>query len=236
MSYLSKDLYDNTQKYIDGIIHDLAGLRVEVSSDLHAWKRLHGDISKPFDPDLNDIRPSEVFWIGVYSGNTLVACGGGRVVVCEDFIKEYLTTYLLFGDIQPSLESMDYRFVTDGPVLSGRVGYGGGVWVHPSYTGKGLAKTVSHLGKVIALRRLRVDHYTALLKHSRECWALTVLGWSHGCHLTAGHYLGKDASARENLDFFWMDAREIADLAGTKTPEANHLQLVAGGNSAAGCL
>jgi len=234
MSTLTKELYDDTTRYIDMVKQSLPGLTLKVSSDLLEWKRVSPDLSKPFDPDLNDIRPSDAFWIGLYDDGECIACGGGRVFECDDFIREYLTTYLLFGDIAPSVDSKPYTFDEPGPVLSGRVGYAGGVWVHPDY--KGLAKVVSQLGKVIALRRLRVDHYTALIRRSRECWAISSLGWRHGCRLTSGHYLGKGDSESGSLDFFWTDHREIVGLIERTLPEVHYRGPSTVDNIAAACL
>lgn len=228
LSRLSYDEFALTQSYLDHVQEQLLnlGLRLETHCDLDAWKALLESapgvesLSKPLDPAVNYIQPNEAFWISLETvkGET-IACVGARMVDTTDFIEEFVTTYLLFGDLKPRLQLEPYGFVENPPTIYGRVGYGGGSWVHPDWRNLDLSGVTSRLGRVIALRHLRVDYYTCFIKATtkRKSWSAETLGWPHSRPLTTGHHPGRDNYVADSL-FLWAQKEEILDLCNERRP------------------
>ena len=222
MSRLSYDEFALTQGYLDFVQDQLCklGLRLETHGDIEAWKALLasapgvGPLSKTLDPAMNYIQPNAAFWLSLDTNDgEPIACVGARVLDTTDFIQEYITTYLLFGDLKPRLELEPYQFEENPPTISGRVGYGGGSWVHPDWRNRDLSAVTSRLGRVFALRHLRVDYYTCFIHATtkRKSWSSETLGWPHCRFLTTGHHPGRE-KFKANALFLWTQKEEILDL------------------------
>ena len=219
MCMLTKAEFELTQSYLEYAQEKISevGLRLSVHSDFDAWKRLHnaapgvGHLSWALDPDLNDIREGERFWLSLddRAGEPVAFVGARYLKADQDFIQEFVTTYLLWGNRQPRVVAEPYEFVEDIPRLAGRIGYGGGSWVHPDWRGKNLASWTSRLGNLFALRHFRVDYYTCLIRTSMSDWGASKLGWPNALHLTTGHHPGR---GDVDMFFLWRDKSEILGI------------------------
>ncbi len=216
MCLLTQSEFDLTQRYLEFVQEQIArfGLSLSIHTDFIEWRRLHnaapgvGNLSLALDPILNDIRESDRFWISfdTAAGDSIAFVGARYLKAEEDFIQEFVTTYLLWGNRSPRLTADPYGFVHAPPRLSGRIGYGGGSWVHPDWRGKNLAAWTSRLGNIFALRHFRADYYTCLIRTTMANWGETNLGWPNALHLTTGTHPG-----RGNVDmyFLWRSKDEI---------------------------
>ena len=188
-----------------------------VPRDLHRIKAILKDapkthqLSKTLDPDQNDIRPSESFGLTLNYQDRTIACVCARSVRTDDFVREWITTDRLYGNMAPRLDFSDFEYTGHIPRISGVVGYGGGSWVHPQWRGMNLAGATSRLGKAVAATHLGVDNYVALIQQRREAWAGDKLGWPNGRYLTTGDHGGRD-NWRANISIFWMTLDQIVDM------------------------
>lgn len=226
MSILTKEQFDKTQAYIDYWRAQLQsiGLNITPHDNLEEWKALIASapgapsLSKPFDLSHSYIQPGDAFWFSLDdASNQQIACVGARVFETQDFIQDYVTTYLLYGNRLPRLEAEPYEFVGTLPIITGRIGYGGGSWVHPDWRGRDLSVVTSKLGRVLAVRHLRADAYTCFIKTARKPWSTQTLGWPHRRALTTGYHPGRD-NYIENGDFLWTYKEEIIDLCDERMP------------------
>jgi len=152
------------------------GLSVEVDTDLSAWaamlRRAPGSrwIASTHDPGYCNIHPGNAFWVIVRDtamrwwerplrkGPPIVACLCHRVIETEDILDE-VRTYRLFFDKKPSINCRPVDIVApeNTPTISGRVGFGGGYWVHPKYRGKKISNALSRITRALSLRHFGID-------------------------------------------------------------------------------
>lgn len=221
MSRLSYNEFGLTQSYLDFIRGELKTLDLALSTygDLESWKRLlssapgAGPLSKTLDPALNFIAPNAGFWLSLDHKHEPIACVGGRLLETTNFVEEFVTTYLLFGDRKPRLSGEPYEFVKDPPDISGRVVYSGGSWVHPDWRGRDLAAVTSRLVRVIGLRHLRTDYHAGFVQATadRKSWSKHTLGWPKRQLLTTGHHPGRDDFVTDIL-LVWATKADILKL------------------------
>ncbi len=217
MAGLTNENIRATQMYIDqerDRLRDL-GLALGVSSDAEKWRdlieRAPGvrSLASTFDPDLNDIRERDMFWIYLQDkDNDIVSCVGYRLLETDDFIGEWVTTWRLFGDRVPHLDLHPLDYTDSLPEFSRRIAYGGGLWVHPDWRGHDVSPIVSRLGRVFALRHFCVDYCIAFIegslrksRHTRQ-----KRGWLNDRQLLLGKYPPRDEAL--SIEIFWEHRAE----------------------------
>lgn len=221
MAGLNNNEIRATQAYIDSAMEELStlGLSLTVSCDAYEWRKLLENapgvrpLASTFDPDPNDIRNRDMFWIAFRNDDgEAIACVGSRFVETDDFVNEWVTTWRIFGDRTPYLNIQTMDYIDPLPTFKKRIGYGGGLWVHPEWRGNDLAARISRLARVVTLRHFCADYYTVFV----ECipkkleWARKTLGWPNGANLCHGYY-----PARDDVIFvaiFWAGREEILTM------------------------
>lgn len=218
MGGLTNDDIKVTQAYIDYERDRLGdiGLTLAISSDAVKWRDVIDKapgvraLASTFDPDLNDIRERDMFWIFLQDKDgQIVSCVGYRLLETDDFIGEWITTWRLFGDRVPHMDLYTLNYIDPLPAFARRIGYGGGLWVHPEWRGHDISAITSRLGRVFALRHFCVDYCIVFVerisrktRHTRQ-----TLGWPNVRQFLDGRYPARDGEVLANI--YWENREEI---------------------------
>ena len=168
------------QTYVDKAIaaFEGAGLRFSVESDLAAWAEVMRAapsitaVSPSFDPEHSWLTPANAFWVCLRDGSgQVVGCICSRLFETEDMMQ-VIRSYRLFFDRKPVLDLRPLHLVApdEVPIMSGRVGYTGGYWLHPDWRGRGLSRLLPRINRALALRHFDLDWLFSLGRDT-ETWA-----------------------------------------------------------------
>ena len=135
------------QAYVDKVVaaFDEAGLAFTVEGDLREWAETMRAapsitaVSPSFDPDHSWLTPANSFWVCLRDGSgQVIGCICSRLFETDDMMQ-IIRSYRLFFDRKPVLDLRPLRLVApdDVPIISGRIGYTGGYWLHPDWRGRG---------------------------------------------------------------------------------------------------
>ena len=216
MSAISTRDLNDIQLFVGQTMDELGilGLELGVDDDLRTWKAHLNNapgtigVSKTLDPALNNVSAGSAFWLFLKDQNgEIVACQADRLIITEDLVGDYVATHRLFGDLRPVLHHYTVQLGHRYPLISGRVNFGGGTWVHPDWRGKSLGGVMSRLGRAIALRHFLVDYFITFMESGRkfgvEC------GFRNKCQIIHGRYPGRDSN--QDVDLLWECRREILE-------------------------
>lgn len=144
---------------------DSRGLRLSLSNDLAGWaSHMRGavgadGVNPTFDPAYSRVLPAESLcvWVRDETGEA-VACIAGRVFETADFTALVRSMELWFDPVPSGLgDGLRLALPPAFPVLAGRVGHVGGLWIHPKYRGKGLSAMLARLARGAVLDRFACD-------------------------------------------------------------------------------
>jgi hypothetical protein len=151
--------FDTTIEALNAI-----GLEVTFSPDLTGWvavmaqaPRIHL-IIPTFNPEHNDLTADDAFWVKLSQARdgAPIACIANRLYVTEDFLDLMRTQRLWFNRGGPR-QPVELCAPADMPLISGRVGHHGGLWIHPDWRKHGLSGYLTRLVRCASLRRFEVD-------------------------------------------------------------------------------
>jgi hypothetical protein len=218
-TYLSDAELADIQTFIDMTRSRLADLdlTLDVDDDLSNWaahmRQAPGilNIAATHDPARSNIHPGNAFW-GKLENKTgqIIACMAHKVVTTENLIDE-VRSHRIFFNRRPILEHypVDLRIEQDVPLLSGRVGYGGGLWVHPNYRGQSLSGVLARVMRNLSIRHFNINWNVSFIADtpSRTRMALEGYGMAHRTPLLKGIFplYGKD----RDMQMFYMSKDEM---------------------------
>jgi len=140
-------------------------LFVRIGEDIRDW----GDIMRAadgativnpaYDPDYCDLDRNNSFWSAIIDdvGN-VVGCVASKLVETNDFRDDIRTCSLWLGrKTDPSEPPMQLLLPSHVPHIAGRVAFHGGLWLHPSVRGMGLAHLIPRMARAAAERRYSAD-------------------------------------------------------------------------------
>lgn len=140
-------------------------LFVRIGEDIRDW----GDIMRAadgativnpaFDPEYCELDRENSFWSAIIDdvGN-VVGCVASKLVSTDDFRNDISTCSLWLGrNTDPKEAPMDLLLPAHMPHIAGRVAFHGGLWLHPSVRGKGLAHLIPRMARAAAERRFNAD-------------------------------------------------------------------------------
>ena len=168
---LNKQDFADIQAHIDLTKARLAalGLTFHVDHDMHAFvdyigsqEHTHG-VPSSHDPRKCWLHPGNAFWVYVTheSSGEIIGCQAQRLVLNEDFVQDCLSQ-TLFANLYPSLDAYPIGVDENGDsLISGRVIYGGGLYIHPDWRGKGLL-IFNRASRTIALRQFQTDYFCGM--------------------------------------------------------------------------
>ena len=187
---LKKQDFSDIQAHIDLAKTRLGelGLTLHVDTDMHAFvdylsrqEQTHG-VPTSHDPHRCHLHPGNSFWVYIKhdASGDVVGCQAQRLIVTDDFVEECLAQ-TLFEDLTPSLdieplganEADDFR-------LSGRIVFGGGLYIRPDWRGVGLL-IFNRASRSIGLRHFKADYFCGMQLNTtrRRALALTGFDFTH---------------------------------------------------------
>ncbi len=218
-TYLTDSELAEIQIFIDTTRSHLADqdLTLDVDDDLVNWvahmRQAPGilNIAATHDPARSNIHSGNAFW-GRFENKAgeIVACMAHKVVITENLLDE-VRSHRIFFNRRPILEHypVDLRVESDVPVLSGRVGYGGGLWVHPDYRGRSLSGIMARIMRNLSIRHFFIDWNVSFIADtpSRTRLALEGYGMAHRTPLLKGIFplYGKP----RDMQMFYMSKAEM---------------------------
>lgn len=192
-----------TQDVIDISVHRLAdlGLTIETGDDFRKWAGYMEGVPDPlgvsatFDPERSAIMPGTAFWIAIKDGDdNVAACHAHRILETDDFTEE-IRTWRLFSRV-PRLDWQPVHIHEEARTvgISGTIGFGGGLWVHPDWRGEMISGTLSRFSRNLSLRHFGIDWYVGLMvdRPGFDHLGLSVFGLAHNVPLMSGLYPGRN--------------------------------------------
>ncbi len=146
-----------------------SGYRLSLNFDLSGWAALLraapkiGIVNPTFDPSSSDLRPNEALWLQVNDDAGVAACVADRLFVTDDFVGCELASGRLWyarpgDDDRPEL-------LPTAPIgrYAGRIGYAGGLWIHPRRRKDGLSWLLPRLVRALSIINWSVDRHCGLV-------------------------------------------------------------------------
>ena len=237
---LNKQDFSDIQAHIDLTRTRLAalGLTFHVDHDMQAFVNYIGSqedthgVPSSHDPRKCWLHPGNAFWVYVKhpASGQIIGCQAQRLILTEDFVQDCLSQ-TLFANLYPSLDAAPVGVDENGDsLISGRVIYGGGLYIHPDWRGEGLL-IFNRASRTIALRHFQADYFCGLQLNTprRRAMALTGFAFSHVRPFIKGGLPGKPQADDVQLSWSsrreWMETirRELANRdASTHTPRRTH--------------
>jgi len=228
MSTLQDYELAETQSVIEHSIERLSnlGLSVEIGDDFAKWAGYMEGVPDPlgvsatFDPEISDVKTGSAFWVALMdSDGDIAACHAHRVIDTADFTEE-IRTWRLFSrtprlDWQPVVIHQEARTIG----IAGKVGFGGGLWVHPNWRGEAISGTLSRFSRNLSLRHFGIDWYVGLMvdRPGFDYLGLSVFGLEHNAKLMSGLYPGRDMHL--DIQLLYIGREEIVRQNATEIRE-----------------
>jgi GNAT superfamily N-acetyltransferase len=183
---LSSRPNDLVQRFIDFGLDWLESRRysLTVDVDMARWARAMREspstlmVNPTYDPACNSLSPENSFWIDIRAGSHSVAIMAARLFQTDDY-EELKRSGRLWYDAPSATDyPLDLAFPPQMPLISGRVGHEGGLWVHPDHRKRGLSVMVPHLLRALCFRAWSIDWQTG--STTRGIGECGIAKWAYG--------------------------------------------------------
>jgi len=173
-SFTMNDILE-IQKFVDINLAALAehGLTLETDDDLMAWRdylesQPEGQSVVGTQDPIGNVIPGDAgFWVRIEEKGRIVACHAFRLIETRSLLQDIMT-WRIISNRQPVVQMAPIRLRPDVPNLSGRVGFGGGAYVHPDQRGRKLYRPMSRITWALGLRHYDVDWYAAFYRETPQ--------------------------------------------------------------------
>ena len=244
MSRLTDEEILEVQKFIDRAKAQFAErqLVVEVDTDLSNWVNYaeratkdHKGLQSPIthDPRASNVHPGNSFWVAIREKSRplwaalmgrerLVAgCAAHRVVETDNIIEE-IRTQRIYSDKVPRLDFKPVKIVAtdNAPVISGKVGFTGGFWIHPKYRGATISGTLSRLVRLLSIRHFDIDWSINFARDTSNRTAMfnQSYGFPNSISITKGYYPPYDTDLDMQMNY--IHRTEILEQLRSENAEA----------------
>ena len=214
---------DIVQDFIEFSLEWLQGRRytLSIDVDMAAWARVMtaavsaAAVNPTFNPQINRLTPHNSFWLDVREGSHTVATMAARLFLADDYLELKRSMRLWRDEPEPELGELALSVPEGMPLISGRVGHEGGLWVHPEHRKRGLSVVLPHLIRALSMRQWSIDWQTGVTRRAiGECgiakWAY---GMPHQEPLFEGYF--PITGANDRLFIAYMSHDEL--VAGLET-------------------
>ena len=145
-AYTVQSFIDFSLAWLDERQYTLA-----VDADMAGWvtimRTTGAEIVNPsFDPDLSLLTAQNSFWLDIRAGSETIAVSAARLLVTDDMTELMRSMQLWYT---APTQKFEISLASPIPVIGGRVGYEGGLWVHPRHRGRGLSVILPHLNRAL---------------------------------------------------------------------------------------
>jgi hypothetical protein len=140
-----------------------------VDADLGGWVTIMRTtvgaevINPSFDPDHSLLTAQNSFWLDIRAGSETIAVSAARLLVTDDMTELMRSMRLWYT---APTQKFEIFLTSPIPLICGRVGYEGGLWVHPRHRGHGLSVILPHLNRALCHRQWSVEWQTGLVHRS----------------------------------------------------------------------
>lgn len=135
-------------------------------------------VNPTYDPRAGRLTPSNSFWLDIRSGSHSIAIMAARLFETEDYIALKRSGKLWYEDERAADHRLDIAVPPHVPLISGRVGHEGGLWIHPEHRKRGLSVILPHLIRALCYRQWQIDWQTgSTTRGIGECGIAT---WAYG--------------------------------------------------------
>jgi hypothetical protein len=140
-------------------------LFVQIGEDIRDWGAIMRAadgatiVNPAFDPDYCDLNRDNSFWSAITDDvGSVVGCVASKLVNTDDFRDDISTCSLWLGNrVDSETEPMTLLLPSHVPHIADRVAFHGGLWLHPSVRGLGLAHLIPRMARAAAERRFQAD-------------------------------------------------------------------------------
>jgi hypothetical protein len=193
--------------------HDMGEL-----AEANAQNRQHWYPLPPmFDVANGGLSADNAFWIcGVNEQGEVVMTNAARLYSWPDttLADEFESMRFFYTDPERQRAPNESCLVESNAAheISGRVCYGGAIWVRPDYRGFGLAHFAPRLARAYALTRWYPDYLLGLVNTASASGskAAQTYGWpnvSTGVRMCGAHKYGEEV----NFAFGWFEPHDVID-------------------------
>ncbi len=150
-----------------------SGLKLETDDDLLAWRDWLSSqpesqkVVGTQDPVGNLIPGDAGFWVRIEEHGKIVACHAFRMIETRSLLQDIMT-WRIISNRRPLVHIDPIPLRPNVPDLSGRIGFGGGAYVHPGQRGRRLYRPMSRITWALGLRHYDLDWYAAFYRQTPQ--------------------------------------------------------------------
>jgi hypothetical protein len=177
---------DVVQSFIDFSIAwlDERKYTLTVDSDMRGWARIMASapaiavVNPTFNPRCSRLSPQDSFWLDVRVGSQTIATSAARLFVTDDYFDLIRSTRLWYDPPRPQDARLEVTRPLGVPLIGGRVGHEGGLWIEPTHRKRGLSVILPHLNRALCLREWEVHWQTGMTM--RSIGQSGIASWAYG--------------------------------------------------------
>jgi GNAT superfamily N-acetyltransferase len=207
---------DVVQDFVDYALawFDDRNYTLAIDADLAGWaatmRGIPGSFVNPaFDPAQSRLTAKDSFWLDVRAGSETVATCAARLFLTDDVLDLLRSLRLWFAEPPVDYGRLAIAMPPGAPVIHGRVGHEGGLWVHPQHRKRGLSAVLPHLTRAICAHEWQIDWQTGIARQGiGECGIAT---WAYGMPHVERCFDGyfPPTRSRERFYLVYMDREEL---------------------------
>jgi len=147
------------------------GLTLETDDDLMGWRdyldsQPEGQGTKGTQDPVSNVIPGDAgFWVRIEENGKIVACHAFRLIDTRSLLQDIMT-WRIISNRRPVVQMDPIILQPNVPDLSGRIGFGGGAFVHPSQRGRKIYRPMSRITWALGLRHYDLDWYAAFYRET----------------------------------------------------------------------
>jgi hypothetical protein len=155
-----------------------------VDVDMSGWARTMANapsiavVNPTFDPRCSRLSPRDSFWLDVRVGSQTIATSAARLFVTDDYFDLIRSTKLWYDPPRPQDSRLEVTPSLGVPLISGRIGHEGGLWIAPTHRKRGLSVILPHLNRALCLREWGIDWQTGMTM--RDIGQSGIASWAYG--------------------------------------------------------
>ncbi len=171
---LTSETLDPVQAYIDQSMNWFArnDYTVTVGFNLNDWVEVMSNspgvhaVTSTFNPSHSNLTPGNSFWLRLEHRGETMACIANRVFNTPNYADVMRSGKLWQDRIQSIAPPLKLVIPASTPLMSGRVGHHGGLWVHPEHRKRGLSARLPRFTRALSMRQFDVDWHCGLVLKS----------------------------------------------------------------------
>jgi hypothetical protein len=172
------------RKFIERLQKD--GFYVTISTEMAGWVKLMKaspritTVNPTFDPDYSQLDATNSFWIRITDmADNPVACIANRLFVTDDYVGLMRSCRLWYDKTLTPVQQLNIVLDDRVPVIAGRIGHHGGLWVHPGHRKRGFSYVLPRLVRSISLTQFLADWHCGIVLGDLADSRLPIYGYGY---------------------------------------------------------